>query len=129
MSVLYSVLSVFAGVVVSSGAGVGSVSVVSGSVGVGAVAGGSGAVVLLSAGALFGVVGEVGAAGSVVTALSGVWVVLCCEPVAVISPSFVIEFVLSLTTQLPHFGVRVIVVPAAAFMENVNVPSAKICSV
>ena len=136
MSMLYSVLSVFAGVVVSSGAGVGSVSVVSGSVGVGAVAGGSGVVVLLSAGALPGVVGAVGvvgtvgsADGSIVPVLSGAWVLLCCEPVAVISPSFVIEFVLSLTTQLPHFGVRVIVVPAAAFMENVNVPSAKICSV
>ena len=74
--------------VVSSDAGVGSVSVVlSGCVG--AVAEGSGAVVALSAGVLLGVVGAVGAVGSVdgsaVTVLSGVWVLLCCEPVAVIT--------------------------------------------
>ena len=63
-----------------------------GSVGVGAVAEGSGAVVLLSAGALPGVVGAVGAVGavgsvdgSIVPALSGAWVLLCCEPVAVIT--------------------------------------------
>ena len=125
----------FSGVAVS-GAGVGSVSVVSGCVAAGAVAEGSGVVVLFSAGALLGVVGAVGVVGtvgsvdgSVVTVLSGGWVLLCCEPVAVISPSFVIKFVLSLTTQLPHFGVRVIVVPAAAFTVKVNVPSAKICSV
>ena len=125
----------FSGVVVS-GAGAGSVSVVSGCVAAGAVAEGSGVVVLFSAGALLGVVGAVGVVGtvgsvdgSVVTVLSGGWVLLCCEPVAVISPSFVIEFVLSLTTQLPHFGVRVIVVPAAAFTVKVNVPSTKICSV
>ena len=81
----------FSGVAVS-GTGVGSVSVVSGSVGVGAVAEGSGAVVLLSAGALPGVVGAVGvvgtvgsADGSIVPALSGAWVLLCCEPVAVIA--------------------------------------------
>ena len=133
MSVLYSVLSVSAGVVVSSGAGAGSVSVVSGCVAAGAVAEGSGVVVLFSAGALLGVVGAVGVVGSVdgsvVTVLSGAWVLLCCEPVAMISPSFVIEFVLSLTTQLPHFGVRVIVVPAAAFTVKVNVPSTKIRSV
>ena len=73
--------------VVSSGAGVGSVSVGSGCVG--AVAEGSGAVVALSAGVLLGFVGEVGAVGavgsvdgSVVTVLSGGWVLLCCEPVA-----------------------------------------------
>ena len=92
MSVLYSVLSVFAGVVVSSGAGVGSVSVGSGCVAAGAVAEGSGAVVALSAGALLGVVGVVGVVGTVgsvdgsaVTVLSGAWVLLCCEPVAVIT--------------------------------------------
>ena len=63
-------------------------SVVSGCVAAGAVAEGSGAVVLLSAGALPGVVGAVGAVGavgSVFTALSGVWVLFCCEPVAVIT--------------------------------------------
>ena len=125
----------FSGVAVS-GAGAGSVSVVSGCVAAGAVAEGSGVVVLFSAGALLGVVGAVGVVGtvgsvdgSVVPVLSSAWVLLCCEPVAVISPSFVIEFVLSLTTQLPHFGVRVIVVPAAAFTVKVNVPSTKICSV
>ena len=65
-------------------------SVVSGCVG--AVAEGSGVVVLLSAGALLGVVGAVGvvgtvgsADGSVVTVLSGAWVLLGCESVAVIS--------------------------------------------
>lgn len=84
---------VFSGVAVS-GAGVGSVSVGSGSVGVGAVAEGSGVVVSLSAGVLLGVVGVVGvvgavgsADGSVVTALSGAWVLFCCEPVAVITSS------------------------------------------
>ena len=95
MRMLYSVLSVFAGAVVSSGAGVGSVSVGSGCVAAGAVAEGSGAVVALSAGVLLGVVGAVGAVGavgvvgavgsadgSVVTPLSGVWVVFCCEPMA-----------------------------------------------
>ena len=75
-------------VVVSSDAGVGSVSVVlSGCVGAGAVAEGS--VVSLSAGELLGVVsvvGAVGAAGSMVTMLFGSWVLLCCEPVAAISP-------------------------------------------
>ena len=127
---------VFSGVAVS-GAGVGSVSEVSGCVAAGAVAEGSGVVVLFSAGALLGVVGVVGVVGagsvdgSVVAVLSGAWVLLCCEPVAVISPSFVIEFVLSLTTQLPHFGVRVIVVPAAAFTVKVNseVSFTNICSV
>ena len=81
----------FSGVAVS-GAGVGSVSVGLGSVGVGAVAEGSGAVVLLSAGALPGVVGAIGAVGavgsvdgSIVPVLSGAWVLLCCEPVAVIT--------------------------------------------
>ena len=72
--------------VVSSDAGVGSVSVGSGCVATGAVAEGSGAVVALSAGVLLGVVGAVGAVGSVdgsvVTVLSGVWVLLGCEPVA-----------------------------------------------
>ena len=93
--------------VVSSDAGVGSVSVVlSGCVGAGAVAEGSGVVVSLSAGAGAGtegsgvvvslsagellgvvsVVGAVGAAGSMVTMLFGSWVLLCCEPVAAISP-------------------------------------------
>lgn len=74
---------VFSGVAVS-GAEDGSVSVLSGCVG--AVAEGSGAVVALSAGVLLGVVGAVGAVGSVdgsvVTVLSGVWVLLGCEPVA-----------------------------------------------
>lgn len=75
---------VFSGVAVS-GAGAGSVSV--GSVSVGAVAEDSGVVVVLSAGVLLGVVGAVGVVGagsvdgSVVTVLSGVWVLLCCEPV------------------------------------------------
>ena len=121
---------VFSGVAVS-GAEDGSVSVLSGCVG--AVAEGSGAVVALSAGVLLGVVGTVGVVGvgsvegSVVTVLSGVWVLLCCEPVAGISPS--IEFALSLTAQLPHLGVRVICVPAAAFTVKVNAPSTKICSV
>ena len=76
--------------VVSSDAGVGSVSVVlSGCVGAGAVAEGSGVVVSLFAGELLGVVsvvGAVGAAGSMVTMLFGSWVLLCCEPVAAISP-------------------------------------------
>lgn len=79
----------FSGVVVVSGAGVGSVSVGSGCVAAGAVAEGSGAVVVLSFGVLLGVVGAVGAIGSVdgsaVTLLSGVWVLLGCEPVAVIT--------------------------------------------
>ena len=104
---------------------------------VGAVAEGSGAVVALSAGVLLGVVGVVGVVGagsvdgSVVTVLSGVWVLLCCEPVTVFLPSFVIEFALSLTAQLPHLGVRVISVPAAAFTVKVNseVPFTDICSV
>ena len=120
---------VFSGVAVS-GAEDGSVSVLSGCVG--AVSEGSGAVVALSAGVLLGVVGVVGAGsvdGSAVTVLSGVWVLLCCEPVAVISPSFVIEFVLPLTAQLPHLGVRVIVVPAAAFTVKVNASGTKICPV
>ena len=80
--------------VVSSDAGVGSVSVVlSGCVGAGAVAESSGAVVALSAGVLLGVVGAVGVVGtvgsvdgSVVTVLLGAWVLFCCEPVAAISP-------------------------------------------
>ena len=128
--------------VVSSGAEVGSVSV--GSVSVGAVAEDSGVVVVLSFGVLLGVVGAVGVVGTVgsadgsvdgsvdgpaVTLRSGVWVLLCCEPVAVISPSFVIEFEFSLTVQLPHLGMRVICVPAAAFTVKENVPSTKICSV
>ena len=82
----------FSGVVVVSGAGVGSVSVVSGCVAAGAVAEGSGVVVVLSFGVLLGVVGAVGAAGaigsvdgSVVTVLSGAWVLFCCESVAVIT--------------------------------------------
>ena len=120
---------------VSSDAGVGSVSVVlSGCVGAGAVAESSGVVVSLSAGVLRGVVCAVGAMGAIdsadsaaVTVLAGSWVLLCCEPVAGISPS--IEFALSLTAQLPHLGVRVICVPAAAFTVKVNAPSTKICSV
>ena len=125
----------FSGVAVS-GAGVGSVSVGSGCVG--AVAEGSGAVVALSAGVLLGVVGAVGVVGtvgsvdgSVVTVLSGVWVLLCCEPVAGISRSFLIKFALSLTAQLPHLGVRMICVFAAAFTVKVNseVPFTDICSV
>lgn len=90
MRMLYSVLSVFAGAVVSSGAGVGSVSVGSGCVAAGAVAEGSGAVVALSAGVLLGVVGVVGAGsvdGSAGTLLSGVCVLLGCEPVTVITSS------------------------------------------
>ena len=82
----------FSGVAVS-GAGAGSVSVGSGCVAAGAVAEGSDAVVALSAGVLLGGVGAVGVVGtvgsvdgSVVTALSGAWVLLCCEPVAAISP-------------------------------------------
>ena len=81
--------TVFSGVAVS-GAGAGSVSVVSCSVG--AVADGSGVVVVLSVGVLLGVVGAVGAVGavgsvdgSVVTVLSGAWVLFCCESVAVIT--------------------------------------------
>lgn len=82
----------FSGLAVS-GAGAGSVSAVSCSVG--AVAEGSGVVVALSVGVLLGVVGVVGVVGavgsvdgSVVTVLSGAWVLFCCEPVAVItSPS------------------------------------------
>ena len=102
---------VFSGVAVS-GAGDGSVSVVSGCVAAGAVAEGSGVVVALSAGVLLGVVGAGGAVGAVgavdvvgaggavgavgavdvvgagsvdgtvVTVLSGAWVLFCCEPVA-----------------------------------------------
>ena len=79
---------VFSGVAVS-GAGDSSVSVGSGCVAAGAVAEGSGVVVVLSFGVLLGVVGAVGAMGAIdsadgsaVTLLSGVWVLLCCEPVA-----------------------------------------------
>ena len=104
-----------------------------GCVGAGAVVESSGVVVSLSAGELLGVVGVVGAGsadGSAVTLLSGVWVLLCCEPVAGITRSFVIEFVSSsLTAQLPHLGVRVIVVPAAAFTVKVNASGTKICPV
>ena len=94
---------VFSGVAVS-GAGDGSVSVVSGCVAAGAVAEGSGVVVALSAGVLLGVVGAGGAVGAVgavdvvgagsvdgsvdgtvVTVLSGAWVLFCCEPVTVIT--------------------------------------------
>ena len=88
---------VFSGVAVS-GAGDGSVSVVSGCVAAGAVAEGSGVVVALSAGVLLGVVGAVGVVGvvgagsvdgsvdgTVVTVLSGAWVLFCCEPGTVIS--------------------------------------------
>ena len=63
-------------------------SVGSGCVAAGAVAEGSGVVVVLSVGVLLAVVGAVGVVGagsvdgSVVTVLSGVWVFLCCEPVA-----------------------------------------------
>lgn len=102
---------------------------------IGAVAEGSGVVVALSFGVLLGVVGTVGVVGvgsvegSVVTVLSGVWVLLCCEPVAGISRSFLIKFALSLTAQLPHLGVRVIVVPAAAFTVKVNASGTKICPV
>ena len=77
----------------SSGAGVGSVSVGSGCVAAGAVAEGSGAVVALSAGVLLGVVGAVGVVGagsvdgSAGTLLSGVCVLLGCEPVTVITSS------------------------------------------
>ena len=78
------------------------------------------------AGGPFGVVGAV---KSSATALSGVRALLGCEPVAAILPSFVIEFALSLTAQLPHLGVRMICVSAAAFTVKVNVPSTKICSV
>lgn len=81
---------VLSGVAVS-GAGVGSVSVGSGCVAAGAVTEDSGAVVALSAGVLLGVVGVVGVVGAVgsadglaVTLLSGAWMLLCCEPVAVI---------------------------------------------
>ena len=124
---------VLSGVAVS-GAGVGgSVSVVSGSVG--AFAEGSGVEVWLSAGVLLGVVGAVGAIGSVdgsaVTVLSGSGALFCCEPVAGISRSFLIKFALSLTAQLPHLGVRIICVFAAAFTVKVNseVPFTDICSV
>ena len=95
MLLISSVVNGYVGsAVVSFDAGVCSVSVVlSGCVGAGAVAEGSGVVVSLSAGVLLGVVGAVGvvgtvgsADGSVVTALSGAWVLLCCEPVAAISP-------------------------------------------
>ena len=91
---------VFSGVAVS-GARDGFVSVVSGCVAAGAVAEGSGVVVALSAGVLLGVVGAGGAVGvvgvvgagsvdgsvdgSVVTVLSGAWVLFCCEPVTVIT--------------------------------------------
>lgn len=92
MSMLYSVLSISSDVVASSGAGVASVSVSSGCIGVGLVAEGSGVVVVLSFGVLLGVVGAVGvvgatgsADGSAVTLLSGVCVLLGCEPVAVIN--------------------------------------------
>ena len=123
----------FSGVAVS-GAGAGSVSVGSGCVAAGAVAEGSDAVVALSAGVPLGVVGAVGAIGSVdgsaVTVLFGSGALFCCEPVAGITRSFVIEFVSSsLTAQLPHLGVRVIVVPAAAFTVKVNASGTKICPV
>ena len=79
-------------------------SVVSGCVAAGAVAEGSGVVVALSAGVLLGVVGAGGAVGvvgvvgvvgagsvdgtvdgTVVTVLSGTWVLFCCEPLTVIT--------------------------------------------
>lgn len=68
-------------------------SVGSGCVAAGAVAEGSGAVVALSAGVLLGVVGAVGVVGagsvdgSAGTLLSGVCVLLGCEPVTVITSS------------------------------------------
>ena len=108
-------------------------SVGSGCVAAGAVAEGSGVVTVLSFGVLLGVVGAVGVVGvgsvdgSVVTVLSGVWVLLCCDPVTVISPF--IEFALSLTARLPHLGVRVISVPVTAFTVKVNASGTKICPV
>lgn len=106
-------------------------SVVSGSVG--AVAEGSGVVVSLFAGVLLGFVGTVGVVGAVGSvdgsAVTLVWVLLCCEPVAVITLSSIIVFELSLTAQLPHLGERVMVVPLAAFTVKVNVLSTKICLV
>ena len=122
---------VFPGVAVSGG-GVCSVPGGSDCVAAGSVAEGLDVVVVLSVGVLLGVVGVVGAGsadGSAVTLLSGVWVLLCCEPVAGITRSFVIEFVLSLTAQLPHLGVRVICVFAAAFTVKVNASGTKICPV
>lgn len=82
------------GAVVSLSAGVllGVVGVVGVVGAAGSVAEGSGVMVWLSAGVLLGVVGVVGvvgavgsADGSVVTVLSGAWVLFCCEPVTVIS--------------------------------------------
>ena len=121
----------FSGVAVS-GAGVGSVSVVvSGCVEV--VAEGAGVVVSLFAGVLLGVVGVVGVVGAVgsvdgsmVTLLSGAWVLLGCEPVAVITSPL---RSVAVWEYVPHLGVRVMVVPLAAFTVKVNVPSTKICSV
>ena len=76
---------VFSGVVVS-GAEDGSVSVLSGCVESGAGAAGSDAVVSLSAGELPGVVGAVGTVGSADgSSVTLVWVLLGCEPVAVIT--------------------------------------------
>ena len=66
-------------------------SVGSGCVAAGAVAEGLGVVVVLSFGVLLGVVGAVGVVGvgsvdgSLITVLSGGWVLLCCAPVAVIT--------------------------------------------
>ena len=77
----------FSGVAVSGG-GVCSVPVGSDCVAAGSVAEGLDVVVVLSAGVLLGVVGVVGAIGSAVTVLFGSGVLLCCEPVAGITPPF-----------------------------------------
>lgn len=125
----------FSGVVVVSGAGDGSVSVGSGCVAAGAVAEGSGVMVVLSFGVLLGVVGAVGAVGAIgsvdgsaVTLLSGVWVLLGCEPVAVITSPLCS---VASWENVPHLGVRVISVPAAAFTVKVKpeVLFTYICSV
>lgn len=125
----------FSGVVVVSGAGDGSVSVGSGCVAAGAVAEGSGVMVVLSFGVLLGVVGAVGAVGAIgsvdgsaVTLLSGVWVLLGCEPVAVITSPLCS---VASWEYVPHLGVRVISVPAAAFTVKVKpeVSFTYICSV
>ena len=80
-----------------------------------------------------GAVGSVedAADDSVVVALSGVWILLCCEPVPVIMPLIAITLDSFLTAQLPHFGVRIISVPIAAFMVKLysGLSFTNICSV
>lgn len=101
---------------VSSGAAVGPASLLSG-----------------AAGAV-GSVGSVGSACSVVISAVPVllsdWVLLSCEPVAVITLPFLTVLASSLTAQLPHLGVSCISAPGSPVMVKENAsPPTKIGSV